>query len=362
MYKLFKSISFVSFTAAILLQSCNQRTEIAKEQKFEITDSLIKRLLIDTVAQSNNLSNRNFSARITADEEKTANIFPMVSGIVKTVPVKLGDRVSKGQLLATMESAEMAGFDKEAISASAELRNAERNLKLTEDMYKGGLASERELEEAKNALKVAQAENKRSNAILQLNGGNKNGSYALKAPISGFVIEKNVNSNMQVRPDNDQNIFTIADISKVWAVINIYESDISRIEEGNEVDISVLSYPEKNFKGKIDKIYNVLDAESKVINARVTIDNANFMLKPGMMATVKIAVKSKISLPVINSSSVIFDENKNFVLVLNDQNKIKIQEVEVAHKAENKSYISKGIKQGDKIIGSKQVFLYESLK
>jgi cobalt-zinc-cadmium efflux system membrane fusion protein len=361
MHTFIKSLVLASLTAAIL-PGCSEQKENIKEERFVVTDSLINRLLIDTIGQANSLSSRNFSARIIADEEKMANIFPMVSGIVKNVPIKLGDKVNKGQLLATMESAEMAGFDKEAISASAELRNAERNAQLTEDLYKDGLASERELDEARNNLKVAQAEHKRSLAILQLNGGNKNGTYTIKSPIAGFVIEKNVNSNMQVRPDNDQSIFKIADLSKVWALINIYESDISRIEEGNEVDIYVLSYPEKTFKGKIDKIYNILDAESKVMNARVTIDNPGFMLKPGMMATVQIAVKSRINLPVINSNSVIFDNNKNYVLLLDQENKIKIQEVEVAYKAENKSYLSKGIRQGDRVIGSKQVFLYESLK
>jgi cobalt-zinc-cadmium efflux system membrane fusion protein len=361
MHTFIKSLVFISLTA-VILPGCSEQKENIKEERFVVTDSLINRLLIDTIGQANSLSSRNFSARISADEEKMANIFPMVSGIVKNVPIKLGDKVNKGQLLATMESAEMAGFDKEAISASAELRNAERNAKLTEDLYKDGLASERELDEARNNLKVAQAEHKRSQAILQLNGGNTNGTYAIKSPIAGFVIEKTVNSNMQVRPDNDQSIFKIADLSKVWALINIYESDISRIEEGNEVDIYVLSYPEKTFKGKIDKIYNILDAESKVMNARVTIDNPGFKLKPGMMATVQIAVKSRINLPVINSNSVIFDNNKNYVLLLDQENKIKIQEVEVAYKAENKSYLSKGIKQGDRIIGSKQVFLYESLK
>jgi cobalt-zinc-cadmium efflux system membrane fusion protein len=261
-----------------------------------------------------------------------------------------------------MTSAEMAGFDKEAISSSAELKNAQRNAKLAEDMYKSGLASARELEHANNELLVKLAEDKRNRTILNLNGGNKNGIYTLKSPISGFIIEKNLTDNMQVRPDNNEKLFTVADLSDVWAMINIYESDIAKVKEGDEVSIAVLSYPDQVFKGKISKIYSMLDNENKVMNARVVVRNANNLLKPGMMARVQIAGRNNNSLPVMNASCLIFDNNKYYALVLDPVKKIRIQEVELSRKFENKAYISKGLQAGDRVIASKQLFLYDSLK
>lgn len=359
-----KNIAITSACSALLfLAACSEQAkEVPKDEKFELTDSLIKRLAIDTVKGANNQTDVNFSAKITANEEKMAKIYPMVSGTVQNVPVKLGDRVSKGQVLATMSSAEMAGFDKEAISSGAELSNARRQAKLTADLYQSGLASALELEQAQNDLKVKEAEDKRSRAILNLNGGNKNGVYTLKSPLTGFIIEKNVSSSMQVRPDHDQNLFTVADLSDVWAMINIYESDISKINEGDDVDISLVSYPDKSFKGKISKIYNMLDNESKVMNARVVISNPGFLLKPGMMATVQIATKSGIKLPSVHVNCLIFDNNKYYVLVLDPAKKIRIQEIEVSRKFEDKAYISKGLNPGDRVVASKQLFLYDSLK
>lgn len=359
-----KSISTLSLIAiAIASQSCTSTPKEAPvTAKFAITDSLINKLLIDTVQQANNRTDLSFSAKITADEERKAEIFPMVSGNVRSVPVKLGDRVSQGQVLATMGSAEMAGFDKEAISSSAELRNAERNVKQVQELYKSGLSSARELEEAKNDYVIKQAEDKRAKSTLKLNGGNNNGLYTIKSPLTGFIIEKNVTTNMQLRPDNNKNLFTVADLSSVWAMINIYESDISRIHEGDEVSISILSYPEKVFTGKIDKIYNMINDESKVMNARVTISNPGYLLKPGMMATVNISAKSGIDLPVVNSRGIIFDEDKNYVLVVDAAKKVRIQQVEIGRKTTDKAYISKGLQAGDRIVASKQVFLYESLK
>jgi len=348
---------------AMTLQGCSSaQTDVPKESKFEVTDSLISRLKMDTVRGANNSSELNFSAKITPNEEKMAMVYPMVSGLVHSVAARRGDRVSKGQLLATISSAEMAGFDKEAISSSAELSNAQRTLKLTEDMFGSGLASARDLEQAKNDLLIKQAEDKRSRAILSLNGGNKNGMYALKSPLSGFIIDKNISNNMQLRPDNSESLFTVADLSDVWALVNVYESDIAKIKEGDEVSISILSYPDKKFTGRISKLYNILDTDSKVMNARVVISNPDLLLKPGMMASVRIAATDGSSLPVVSADCLIFDNNKYYVVVADPVKKLKIQEVVLGRKFEDKAYISKGLNPGDRVVASKQLFLYDSLK
>jgi cobalt-zinc-cadmium efflux system membrane fusion protein len=358
-----KQINILGLVGFIIAaHSCSSPTEKPEEEKFEVTDSLISRLLIDTVMQSNNGTRLNFSARITANEERKADIFPMVGGSVTTVTARLGDPVRQGQTLATVASAEMAGFDKEVASSAAELSSAERTLKQAEELFNSGLSSARELKDAQNDLLIKKAEHRRAKATLQLNGGNNNGIYSIKSPLAGFVIDKKVNTGMQLRPDNDNSLFTIADLSAVWAIINIYESDISSIKEGSEVSTTILSYPDRIFKGKIDKIYNMIDQESKVMNARVVIPNPGFLIKPGMMATVNVSARSETELPVVNARGIIFDENKNFVLVLDSTNKIRIQEVSIGRKTGDKAYLSKGLQAGDRIIASRQVFLYESLK
>jgi len=353
--------AFLFSSIGLGLGCSDHKTETAPE-KFAITDSLLNRLLIDTVQQSNNKSDLIFSAKITANEDRKSELFPMVSGLVNHVKVRLGDQVAAGQTLASVTSAEMAGFDKEVISANAELKNADRSLKQAEHLFESGLSSAKELEEAKNDFLIKKAELKRANAVLKLNGGSNTGLYSIKSPISGFVIEKNVTDNMQLRSDNDKSLFTIADLSNVWAMINIYESDISRIKVGDEVNLSTLSYPEQVFKGKIDKVYNLIDQESKVMNARVVIANSNALLKPGMLGTVKVSAHSGVDLPAVNSRAIIFDDNKNYVLLLNNEQKVRIQEVQLGRKTAGKTYISKGLTAGDRVIASKQVFLFENLK
>lgn len=359
-----KQLIYISFITLIMVTvlGCSLEVEPSTVERFRVTDSLVQKLLIDTVQEANGQSELTFSAKIIANEDRQALIYPMVSGSVKTVSVRIGDYVNKGQLLASLASAEMAGFEKDVIAASAELSVAKRNVENVRQLFNSGLASSKELEEAQHDFLVKEAEVKRTASVLKLNGGSRSGNYAIKSPISGYIVEKHINSNMQLRPDNDNPIFAIADLSNVSALINIYESDIQKIKEGDDVQVTLLSYPDRTFTGKINKIYNLLDVESKVINARVSIANPDLILKPGMLATAKIQSKSNNNLPVVKSRGIIFDEDRNYVLALDSSSKVTIKEVQISRKTAGLAYISKGLEAGERIIASKQVFIYESLK
>jgi cobalt-zinc-cadmium efflux system membrane fusion protein len=356
-------IAFVFFTVGFALQSCH-RTEDAsaqKDTKFEVTDTLLNSLLIDTVKEAGAISEITLTGSIAPDENKMVKIFPMVSGVVQDVHVQLGDIVQKGQTLAIMRSAEMAGFTKDYVSSAADVKSARRTLESTQDLYKGGLASQKDLEEAQGDYQKAVAESKRAADVVSINKSNGQG-YEIKAPISGFIVEKNLTNSMQVRADNSQNLFTIADLSSVYVLINIYESDISNVQTGDEVKVTTLSYPDKIFTGKIDRIDNMLDPDNKVMHARVKISNPGNILKPEMFANVIIKAKSGENLPVINAQAIVFDNDKNYALVVDGKAHVRIQPIEVTKRVEDRAYISKGLNPGDRIIASRQVYLYESLK
>jgi len=340
---------------------CHHTVEEPKDLNFHVTDSLLKSLIIDTVQDAKAISEITLTGSIAPDENKIVKVFPMVSGIVEDVHVQLGDVVSKGQTLAIMRSAEMAGYNKDYISAAADLRSAKRAYESEQEMYKSGLASQKDMEDAQSDYEKAQAESKRVAAVMQINIGG-GGGYEIKAPISGFVIEKNVNNSTEVRADNSENLFTIADLSSVYVLINVYESDISSVKVGDNVKITTLSYPDKVFNGKVDKIDNMLDPDTKVIHARVKIDNPGNLLKPDMFASIRIKATSGETLPVINTGTIVFDNDKNYVLVVDGKAHVSIKEITIAKKVENRAYISNGVKPGDLIVASRQVYLYESLK
>lgn len=363
MYRPYKIVVFSILPALILsISACSHHPEeAAKDTRFEVTDTLLRSLVIDTVKAENALSEITLTGSIAPDESKMVKIFPMVSGIAQSVHVQLGDVVKKGQVLTTMKSAEIAGFSRDLISAQADLRNAKRQLETTQDLYKSGLSSEKDLEQAKSDYQKATAENNRAGSIMSINKSNGKG-YEIQAPLSGYIIEKNVTDDMQVRADNNQNLFTIADLSSVFVLINMYESDIASVKLGDAVQITTLAYPDKVFTGKIDKLFDVLDPDNKVMRARVMISNPDNMLKPGMFTNVKIQAKSGMNLPAIKTDAIVFDNNKNYVVVVDGPAKVHIQPVEIAKRVEDVAYISKGLKPGQRVVASRQVYLYESLK
>ncbi|MFX5884882.1 efflux RND transporter periplasmic adaptor subunit, partial [Acinetobacter baumannii] len=85
----------------------------------------------------------------------------------------------------------------------------------------------------------------------------------MRSPINGFIVQKNVTNNIAIRTDNSAAIFTISDLKNVWVQANVYEGNINLVHLGDEVDVKTISYPDKVFKGKIDKMLNVLDPNSK---------------------------------------------------------------------------------------------------
>ena len=364
MYSKYKILTITSafIIAALALQSCHNSDDgQEKDSRFEVTDSLLSSVLIDTVKESSALSQITLTGSIAPDETKMVKIFPLVSGVAQDVNVQLGDVVRKGQVLAILKSAEMAGFTKDYVASEADIRNTRRILESTQDMYKGGLASQKDLEQAQSDYQKALAEGKRAGAVVSINKSNEQG-YEVKSPLSGFVVEKNLTSNTQVRADNSQNLFTIADLSTVYVLVNVYESDISRIQTGDPVKITTLSYPDKVFDGKIDRIDNMLDPDNKVMHARITIKNPGNLLKPGMFANIMIKAKSGESLPFINANALVFDNDKNYVIAVGGKAKVHIQQVTIAKTVEDRAYILTGLKPGDHVVGSRQVYLYESLK
>lgn len=363
MSRKYQSTALALCFSALLISSCTSHKDDGEDTnpRFKVTDTLLKSLVTDTVSSGGAKSEISLSGAIAPDENKMVKIFPMVSGIVEDVNVLLGDFVKKGQTLAIMRSSEMAGFTKDYVSSQADMKSFKRVLQSTQDLYKSGLASGMDLQHAQADYDKAAAENKRAGSVMSINTSSSKG-YELKSPISGYVVEKNLTNNMQVRADNGTNLFTIADLSDVYVLANIFESDISSVQLGDPVKITTLSYPDKIFTGKIDKIYSMIDPDNKVMRARVKIDNPGNLLKPQMFAKVLIQAIQGDKLPEINARSLIFDNDRYYVIQKTGSAAVHIQPIEIAKRTEDRVYIKSGLKPGDEIISSRQLFIYESLK
>ncbi len=329
-----------------------------------VSDSLLARIALDTVRQRPVVKELKLTAKIAYDESRVNKVFPLVGGIVTAVPVTLGQYVKAGQLLAEIESTDIATFRSEATTATVELAKARQALTSTKELFQDGLASAREYQVAQQEVRSAQAEvqkNRQIGAIYGAQPGQHGARYLVKAPAAGFVVQKAVNPRTQLRSDNDQPIFTISDLNTVWALASVYEDDIARVQPGTPAVVQTLAFPNEPTTGKIDPAFSALDPESRVLTVRVPLQNPGNKLKPEMFATVTVVSATggrQLSVP---SSALVFERSRSYVLVFRDRQHIETRAVEATGTASGYTYLKGGVEPGERVVSRNALLLYHTL-
>ncbi|NEM99026.1 efflux RND transporter periplasmic adaptor subunit [Pontibacter burrus] len=349
-------------TAAILLNSCDTKPAVATTTptEFCLSDTLSSMIRVDTASLKEVQSTLHLSGKVTFEDQRVFKIFPMVGGHVVQVKAELGDYVKKGQTLAVIRSGEVADFEEQMISAKTNLLTAQKNLNITQDMYEAGLMPERDLVIAKQEKQNAEAGMKRINEIFSIYSISNGSEYVIKAPAAGFIVEKNVNTDMQVRPDNGDNLFTISDMNEIWVLANVYETDIVKVKVGYEADVTALSYPGKVYKGKIDKIFNVLDPETRVMKVRVRLENTDFELKPEMFANVTVRYPENRTMLSIPTDAVVMDKSRNYVTVFRKRCDIEKREVQLYQTSDKNAYILSGLQEGERVVTDYALLVFQA--
>ena len=352
----------LSLLAALALAGC-QKAEVKEEKKegFRLSDTMMQQIVLDTVHLRPVQNELTFSGQVISNGDQTAKVFPLVGGIVEDLRVELGDYVKKDQVLAVVRSGEIADIQNQSSSAGTDLAIAKKNLAVAEDQFKDGLASERDVVLAREEARKAAGNSNKSRKQLGIYGVTQDGRYTIKAPISGFITEKNVTESMQYNDSNVDNFFTIANLDQVWVMANVFESDISKVAVGYKADVTTLAYPDKHFLGTIDKVFNVLDPDSKVMKVRVRLNNPGYLLKPQMYASVRVENTEGNKMLTIPAKSVVFDKDRNFVMVYKDRTHVETRPVTIAKTVGDKSYVSEGLKEGDVVIAKEQLLVYDEL-
>jgi cobalt-zinc-cadmium efflux system membrane fusion protein len=361
-----KNISIYLILSIFLLgASCKNEQKATEENKAVcVSDSMATRITLDTAKLSNINTQLLLSGEVGFNENKVVKVFPFSSGQILEVKVSLGDKVKAGQILAIIKSADIAGSYSDLKTSNSDLAIAKRQLDNTTSLFEKGISSQKELEEAKENFSKAQTMNQKIHDAIKINGnGNtsSNGTFTIKAPIEGFIVEKKANAGSFIRLDNTDNLFTISDLKDVWVWANVFENDISKVKEGYTAKVKTLAYPDKIFHGKIDKLSEVLSPDNKVMRIRISLPNDALLLKPEMFTNVLIEnteLQKAISIP---SDAMIFENGKNYVVVYHNKCSLELREVQVMKTENSQSYISSGLNTGDIIISKNQVLFYNAI-
>lgn len=356
-----KYIIPVLITSALL--SCGKKEEAKPQAKkgFELSNTMLSSISLAKVEKRNIEDQYNFYGKISADKNSYIDVYPLVGGNVLSVNAELGDYVKKGQVLATIRSTELAEVQKDVSDAKTDLVVAQNNLRVAKEMFEGKLTTEREVLEARSVLQKAQDQLQRATAVSTVYNVKKGNIYSVVAPISGYIVQKNINKDMQLRSDRSENIFDVANTTNVWAIMNVNESDIDKISLGMKAQVSTLSYPDKVFDGKIDKIFKIIDPETNAMQARVVLDNAGGLLIPESKATIKVSSSEDVTALTVPSKAVIFDDNRSFVVVFKSRTDIKVKEIKILKQVGEVTYVGGGLSEGEEVITNNQLLIYRSL-
>lgn len=325
--------------------------------------------LVVSDAKEGDVLAKHFYGRVTTNEEVTVRVFSPVFGRVSSIGVDIGQMVHKGDVLARLLSPDMGQAQSDAHKAASDLSTKTRVFYRTQDLVQHGAASANDLDQARNDMEQAQAEKARADVRLtQLYGGpaeTLDGTYPLKSPIDGVVVDRNLNIGQEVRPDqqlaNAPNFFTpmfvITDPENLWVMVDITERELPEIHPGDNLVVHTTAFPGKKFPGKILKLGDMLDSSTRTAKVRGSVENIGGLLKPEIYVNVDILSAEKQKGIEIPSKAVLFIEGKRYVFLEKKPGDYIRTEVQVAEDHDEKAVITMGLKVGDKVVEDGGLYL-----
>ncbi|WP_438019503.1 efflux RND transporter periplasmic adaptor subunit [Sorangium sp. So ce315] len=241
---------------------------------------------------------------IALNAEGVAHVTPRVPGAAREVKKQLGDAVKKGDVLAVLDSRELAELQRELLAARERLTLAEASFARQETLWKEQISAEKEYLAARQAVAEARIEHRSAAQKLGAAagaGGGKGGGYALIAPIDGTIIEKHIAVGEVLKEDTQ--VFVIADLSTVWVNVTVYAKDLHRVHVGQAAWVTAEGTPAPA-RGAVTYLGHVLDEGNRSASARVELREPDRAFRPGLFATVDVSVE-EVDAPVVVSDEAI---------------------------------------------------------
>src|SRR5262249_21002240 len=225
---------------------------------------------------------------VSPDVSRNIPVISLASGRVVEIHARIADTVTKGQLLMRVQSQDISQAFSDYRAAVADEKLARRQLERAKVLYEKGAIAQKDLEVAEDTDTKAKVTVENTTARLRVLGAdmsNPSPIIELHAPVSGVITEQNVTAAAGIKTlDNSPNLFTIADLSHVWIVCDVYENDLPFIHLGQYADIRLNAYPKQILKGRISNVAPVLDQNIRAAKVRLEVENPG-ILRLGMFVT-----------------------------------------------------------------------------
>jgi cobalt-zinc-cadmium efflux system membrane fusion protein len=253
-------------------------------------------------------------AELTFNQNKLARITPLVGGVVKSVEVDFGSRVDEGDLLARLTSVEIGEAQSAYLTAIAENKLRDRTLERERGLLAQRISSEKEFQEAEAAHDASMAAVRQARQRLMVLGFDEQqilaladqqgapGVLEIRAPFAGEIVDRTAVQGAMV--EMGESLFTLADVTALWAMLNIPESQLPRARIGQNVALTVESLPGQAFNGTLTWLSASVDARTRMARGRVEVTNADGRLKAQMFAKARIITSNSNHAVVVPTSAV----------------------------------------------------------
>jgi len=297
------------------------------------------------------------NGRLAWNDDATVRVYSAFGGRVTRIAAQIGQHVRRGDVLAELASADYGQAEADAHRAASELRLAERTLARARDLFDHGATSRRELETAEADLERARAERERAAARISAYGGRDgavDGTYELRAPIDGEVVERNLTPGQEVRPDQilagtpalSAPLFTITDPTRLWVVLDVSEHDAPELSPGQPCVVRPHVSGEGEFPGRISSVSQFLDPVTRTVKGRATVANPDRRLRAEMLVTVEVAPSGDASVQEVPARAVFLEGEKHFVFVADGKGRFERTPVDIGSERDGRLQVKGGLGDG----------------
>ena len=293
---------------------------------------------------------------VTPDVSRQVPVISLASGRVVDIRAKLGDAVTKGQLLMRIQSADISGAFSDYRKAQADEVLARAQLDRSKLLHEKGAIAQKDLEVAQDTEDKAKVDVETTAERLRVLGSDINHPSAIVdvyAPVSGVITEQNVTAAAGVKTlDNSPNLFTIADLSNIWILCDVYENDLANVHLGEFADVRLNAYPGKVFKGRVSNIGPVLDPTIRTAKVRLELHNPGQM-RLGMFVTATFRGLTKEIRAMVPASAVLHLHDRDWVYVPAGDKTFRRVEVTGGNMIPpDQQEIIQGIAPGDRVVSN----------
>ncbi len=299
------------------------------------------------------------AGQIDFDEQALTRIGASVTGRVTQITAQLGNVVNKGDTLALINSSELSGSQLAYLRARSERELHRRNVERAKTLFDADVISAAELQRRENEYEIASAETRAARDQLRVLGvsaasierlgetGSIDSVAGVVATIKGVVVERKIAAGQVVQPSDV--LFAVADLSRVWAVAQVPEQQISQVKVGQSVSIEVPALENEKLVGKLIYVGQTVNPDTRTVLVRTELDNKHGRLKPSMLASMLIQ-SAPVKRVVVPITAVVRQDDADFIFIEESENNFRLSEVKLAAEQNGQRVVLEGLKPGMRIV------------